>query len=655
MISLQTNVTSLTAQQDLNVNSTFQSKTIEQLSSGYRINSSADDAAGLAVANQYTSDTVELQQGVRNANDGLSQLQIVDGGLSNISNMLNRMKTLATESATSTFTGNRTTLNNEFQDLVSEITRQASDIQLNAGGNLNKALSVYIGGGRTSTQTGSSLVGINLAGSANAVDATSLGLNGSTVIGGGSSFNATNTVTNLNNANALFLSGVASDNESFAISYANAAGNVVTTNVAVAVGTNTSGITGSAFVTALNSAITNAGISGISTQIGPGGDLQFSGGSLLSVAATNNSATAPPVTTGATLLNGANYQATSTLVPLVAGGAGPTSETLNLTVGGSNYGITLTSATSGSQAADTAAHAVASLNAQLKGSGVYATNVNNTITLQSVNSFSLAETNNTPGSGGAQGAAGTGGFENNPGGGFFDMAGMSGPPYTDTVAFTPFTPGGNGGTPTTQTFNLEIMGGPNSITLTSATVGTTAADTIGHAVNSLNAQFATLGINTDIVATVDGNGTSIDFSNPTANHTFFFQSTSYTPGVGGGGVSGSGSLFGTTAQAETVTPPSTSASATGNAQLAISAINNAVTALGLVQGAVGAGENTLNYAISLAQSQITNFSAAESQIKDADIAAQAANLTKAQVLQQASIAAMAQANSSPQAVLKLLQ
>ena len=60
-------------------------------------------------------------------------------------------------------------------------------------------------------------------------------------------------------------------------------------------------------------------------------------------------------------------------------------------------------------------------------------------------------------------------------------------------------------------------------------------------------------------------------------------------------------------------------------------------------------------AISLAQSQITNFSSAESQIRDADVAAQAANLSKAQVLQQSSIAAMAQANSAPQSVLKLLQ
>jgi flagellin len=63
----------------------------------------------------------------------------------------------------------------------------------------------------------------------------------------------------------------------------------------------------------------------------------------------------------------------------------------------------------------------------------------------------------------------------------------------------------------------------------------------------------------------------------------------------------------------------------------------------------------LNYAIGLAQSQISNFSAAESRIRDADVASEAANLTKAQVLQQANMAAMAQANSAPQAVLSLLK
>ena len=77
--------------------------------------------------------------------------------------------------------------------------------------------------------------------------------------------------------------------------------------------------------------------------------------------------------------------------------------------------------------------------------------------------------------------------------------------------------------------------------------------------------------------------------------------------------------------------------------------------LGLTQGAVGTGENALNYAISLAQSQIVNDSASESSIRDANIAQEAANLTKSQVLEQSSVAALAQANAAPQALLKLLQ
>jgi flagellin len=91
------------------------------------------------------------------------------------------------------------------------------------------------------------------------------------------------------------------------------------------------------------------------------------------------------------------------------------------------------------------------------------------------------------------------------------------------------------------------------------------------------------------------------------------------------------------------------------ATAAVSAVSAAVSALGVAQAAIGKGENQVNYAVNLASSQITNFSAAESQIRDADVAAQAANLTKAQTLQQASIAAMAQANSAPQAVLSLLK
>ena len=103
--TINTNIASLQAQNYLRTNSDFQSKTINRVTSGLRIVNSGDDAAGLAIANGYRSDEAVLTQGVRNANDGLSQLQIADGGISNISQLLDRARTLATQSASGAFTG----------------------------------------------------------------------------------------------------------------------------------------------------------------------------------------------------------------------------------------------------------------------------------------------------------------------------------------------------------------------------------------------------------------------------------------------------------------------------------------------------------------------------------------------------------------------
>src|SRR5579883_3353515 len=160
-ISIQTNYASLVAQQNLSTTGEFQTKTIEALTSGYRINQSGDDAAGLAVANKYRDSIAELTQGVLNANDGVSQLQIVDGGLNNISMMLDRLKTLATESSSTTFTGDRSNINVEYQQLVQDISRQAANIGLNAGGSRNTQNTIYIGGG---TQANSQVV-VDLSGS----------------------------------------------------------------------------------------------------------------------------------------------------------------------------------------------------------------------------------------------------------------------------------------------------------------------------------------------------------------------------------------------------------------------------------------------------------------------------------------------------------
>lgn len=164
MLSIQTNIPSLIAQENLRVNGDFQAQTITRLTSGYRINSSGDDAAGLVVANQYRSSVTELTQGVRNANDGVSTLQIVDGGLGNISKILDRLKTLATQAASGTFTGSAATLTAEYKDLLGEIDRQADNVGLGkTTTTFAKDLSVYIGGNTPEVTVALNGVGVDSA------------------------------------------------------------------------------------------------------------------------------------------------------------------------------------------------------------------------------------------------------------------------------------------------------------------------------------------------------------------------------------------------------------------------------------------------------------------------------------------------------------
>jgi flagellin len=260
MISIQTNVNSLVAQQNLNVNNIFQSKTIQQLTSGYRINSSGDDAAGLAVANKFRSSIAELTQGVNNANDGVAQLQIMDGGMNNISQILDRLKTLATQSATGTFTGDRNVLNSEFQTDIGEIDRQAQSIGLNTGGVFAKSLSVYLGEGSGSQSLSNATVGLDLTSAT--VDSQSLGMKGlqavlvgtgatSVDLGSGSTTSVADILNTSNNSGSEATSG----NTDF---YFSGSGFSDANKVKVSV--NLSGVTDTAsLVTAFNAAITAAG------------------------------------------------------------------------------------------------------------------------------------------------------------------------------------------------------------------------------------------------------------------------------------------------------------------------------------------------------------------------------------------------------------
>ncbi|MGH9903702.1 MAG: hypothetical protein ACRD68_17985, partial [Pyrinomonadaceae bacterium] len=196
-VSLVNNLGSLNTQSKINMTSNKLNSTIQRLSSGLRINNSGDDAAGLAIANKYRSDVTVLKQGVRNANDGLSTLQIVDGGLNTISTLLDRASALASQSASDTFTGDRNTLDQEFGKVMEEITRQAKNIGLVANGSNNKTLTTIIGGGTDAFSAAgtSNGVEIDLSGTANRVDAASLGLNALNIGNGSGSITGNQALT----------------------------------------------------------------------------------------------------------------------------------------------------------------------------------------------------------------------------------------------------------------------------------------------------------------------------------------------------------------------------------------------------------------------------------------------------------------------------
>jgi len=491
--SLVNNLGSLESQSRLNVTGAKLNQAIQRLSSGLRINMSGDDAAGLAIANKFRSDITVLTQGVRNANDGISTLQVADGGLNTISSLLDRAATLAAQSASDTFSGNRDTLQAEFSKVISEITRQAQNIGLNAGGHNVKALTTVIGGGSDDFSAAGSNQGVVIDLTAGAVDAASLKL--STLSIGSSSGSVTG-------ANAI---GRLAAAETLTFKVANSSGSLSTYTVALAAGDN-----GTNVVQKINDAAAAGGY-----------DIKASLDS-----------------TGKLVISSNSYFTSSSSV--AASGTG--------------------TSTSISTAA------------------------NDVVVSNAANHVTLALT------------ASTGNQQ------------------------LSFTTGANG---TISTFNVDTVNGA----------------TVAAFVASFNAD-----------TTMNGLGIYA-FADPVAGSVQFASKNSFQMVAG---LEDDASATGIAQGPATITAGTGSGGASG-AKAALDAIKAAVASLGVVQGIVGAGENRLQQAVDLATSQITNFQAAESRVRDADISVEASNMARLTVLQQAGVAALAQANQSSQAVLSLLR
>jgi flagellin len=131
-LKINSNINAYVAANALSKNQRVMDTAMERLSTGVRINSAADDAAGLAISSKMTSQINGLKQAVRNANDAISLVQVAEGATAGISDMLQRMRELAVQAANGSYTANdRQALDNEFQQLSGEIDRIATDTQCN--------------------------------------------------------------------------------------------------------------------------------------------------------------------------------------------------------------------------------------------------------------------------------------------------------------------------------------------------------------------------------------------------------------------------------------------------------------------------------------------------------------------------------------------
>jgi flagellin len=160
-LTINTNISSLNAQRNLSSTQGQLSKSMERLSSGLRINSAADDAAGLAMSVTMNANIKSMNQAVRNANDGVSMTQTAEGSLNETTNILTRMRELAMQSSTGTVT-DRTAIQGEFDQLSSELDRIAAGT---SSGSVDFQVGTGSGGGSnvitltTTTATMTSLTG----------------------------------------------------------------------------------------------------------------------------------------------------------------------------------------------------------------------------------------------------------------------------------------------------------------------------------------------------------------------------------------------------------------------------------------------------------------------------------------------------------------
>jgi len=620
-LTINTNVPSLNAQRNLGKSQNDLSRSMQRLSSGLRINSAKDDAAGLAISDRMTSQIRGLNQAARNSNDGISLAQTAEGALQETTNILQRMRELAIQSANDTNSASdRASLQAEVNQLQQEMTRIASSTSFNGrnvlDGTLNNA-QFQVGANANETISFSipsaeaALLGNHILESTNA---TAFGIEAARAAA------TDNTAGNNVGAQTLSIFGPESSAVSTVEVLINDSAKVIADKINVKA-TDT-GVNAEARTTTTLSGITSAGIVSFKlagTNTGTGEEIPISAlvdaGDLTSLAnAINDQA-------GNTGINATlSGEKTSILLIQPVGhdikisdythSSDTATDTLTVT-GNAGNAIKLSDGTramgtiSGISADGTVAFT-------LQGTGA-AANISAAVTTTDLTALATdinTETTNT---------------------------GITAVLSEDkrSIALT-----SNGTDIVIDTYtNTSAVVGDTMVVTNEA--GTSTTLTEGGADGTTFTESATI-----LDSTVVGGKVS------------FYANGSYT--VSSTIIDTDGSLFNNTAAGT----PNGSAlysiddvdiSTIAGASDAIRAIDGAVGQIDRIRGDLGALQNRFESTIANLQNVSENLSAARSRILDADIAQETSAMTKNNILQQAGVAILAQANQTPQLALQLLQ
>jgi flagellin len=707
--SINTNLTALGVQRYLNGSQNAVTNAMTRLSTGMRINSAKDDAAGLIIGERMSAQIRGMNVASRNANDAISLVQTAESSLASVTSALQRIRELTVQAANASNTdGDRATLNKEAQELIAEVDRISRDTSFNGVKLLNgdfKSQNFQVGanGGQTveiskivdarSTALGSS--GLKLTGSAmgvaGAASATA-GANGVTAEGnaiistsaGSSPFiswsagsSAKDIAEAINNkAGSVGVQATAST--SATLSALSATGTV---NLTINGTTVSANITNTADLTALADAI-NGSVSGVTaTFANPPAKSELKltaadGSDIKLQDFTNGTATlkvAGSAGTDVTLTSGGTEDSTTVAgsVALSSSKGAVTLTGLNSTAmdGAGSGGVSNGSKMGTAKAAMTDLTAAGNTNNGVSG---------HTLTLSSAQgdaSVTVAANASAKAIAAAINTAGA-------------SKGIS------ATASTKATLGSFAFSTGTPTGDLKAELKLNGATITGAPTGLTNIPAVqADLVSKINLQTGTTGVTatlsgTDIVLTADGRDISIENFKLNDSTGTPLNGTATVKGANDTGagqtlttavddstvIAGTFELVGNVSWSgadATVFSPSTGSnstttaalntlnsldiSSTGGAVAALKVIDTALDQVSSARGELGAKQNRLEALVSNVDVVSENLTAARSRLMDADFAKETAALSRAQILQQAGTAMLAQANALPQQVLQLLK